>query len=759
MGGGAWYHRVKRWGQTNIREGEARDYDVQWWRGHWRRTAIGGVIVNAGGIVAYGPTDVPLHHRADSLGERDLCGEICAAARADGLAVIARLDSSRAGAEVCAVHPEWFCRTADGGFHRAGGRFIACVNGDYHRRHMAAVVAEVIARYHPDGFFDNSWSGLSRQGGVCHCAVCRDRFRAATGLELPASPAPAEPAHGPWVQWGYRCRQELWAFYNGLTRGLGGPECLWLGNNGGDLLGQNGAFRDWAALAALTPAFALDFQGRSREQPLWSNGEVGKRLYALRAERLPDRSAAERAGGGPAPGEEGVGPRPVGGEAGEGACGDARGDARGDVDVVVFESIAMYQNGPPHFRLTARPEAEVRLWAAEAVAGGIRPWWHHVGGVQEDLRQFECAEAFFGWHRRNEDALFDRRPEADVAVLWGQRLLDACGGADPPARCEDPQRGMAYALVGARLPYALLPVDRLSPGALAGRRVLVLPNFGALGDAAAGVIDAWVRAGGALLATGETSLYDEDGGRRADFSLAAAFGASAPAPQAPLVGAGEWAEHSYLRIRDREGPLRAWGQTALLPFGGELVATRPRPGADATVPLTLVPGFPVFPPEDAWTRGAPGDTPALYLRAHGRGRVAYLPADIDRLYWRHHLPDHGQLLAALVRWLLGAEPAVSLQGPGLVDVHPYTQARAGGRRWVVHLVNLTNPALWHPPAVELVPIGPQTLRIGGADHPATEARLLVAERPVPVRATPQAGGGWSLTLEVPSILDHEVVVV
>src|ERR1035437_2409538 len=84
-----WYRRVCRWGQTNITERDPVRYDIAWWREYWKRTRVQGVIINAGGIVAYYPSKYPLHHRAEFLGGRDLYGELCQAAHDDGLFVLA----------------------------------------------------------------------------------------------------------------------------------------------------------------------------------------------------------------------------------------------------------------------------------------------------------------------------------------------------------------------------------------------------------------------------------------------------------------------------------------------------------------------------------------------------------------------------------------------------------------------------------------------------------------------------------------------
>src|SRR5215469_2625064 len=71
-----WYRRTVRWGQTNITERDPIRYDIPFWRDFWKRTAIQGIIINAGGIVAYYPSKFPLHHRAEFLNGRDLYGEL-----------------------------------------------------------------------------------------------------------------------------------------------------------------------------------------------------------------------------------------------------------------------------------------------------------------------------------------------------------------------------------------------------------------------------------------------------------------------------------------------------------------------------------------------------------------------------------------------------------------------------------------------------------------------------------------------------------
>ncbi len=105
-----WYERTTRWGQTNVTEKDPERYDIPWWREFWKRTQVQGVILNAGGIVAYYPSKFPLQHRAEFLGTRDLYGDLAKAAKDDGLVIVARMDSNRTTEDFFKAHPDWFAR-------------------------------------------------------------------------------------------------------------------------------------------------------------------------------------------------------------------------------------------------------------------------------------------------------------------------------------------------------------------------------------------------------------------------------------------------------------------------------------------------------------------------------------------------------------------------------------------------------------------------------------------------------------------------
>jgi len=172
----------------------------------------------------------------------------------------------------------------------------------------------------------------------------------------------------------------------------------------------------------------------------------------------------------------------------------------------------------------------------------------------------------------------------------------------------------------------------------------------------------------------------------------------------------------------------------------------------AQVLMTFIPQFPVYPPETAWMREPKTDIPGLILNTNQKGsRIAFMPADLDRQFGRYNLPDHGNLLANLIRWASKGNIPITVEGHGLIDCHLYQQP---GRQ-ILHIVNLTNSATWRQPVDELMSIGPLSLRIKlSKDVRGKDLRLLVSGQKI----SAEVASGWTY-FEIKSILDHEVVII
>ncbi len=720
-----WYLTVTRWGQTNITEKDPSRYDISWWRKYWNRTQTQGIVVNAGGIVAYYPSKIPLHRQAQFLEGRDLFGDLCRAAHEDGLVVFARMDSNRAHEEFYKAHPDWFAVDSSGTPYKAGELYITCVNSPYYEKHIPEILEEIAGLYHPEGFTDNSWSGLGRES-ICYCGNCRKKFHDKTGFDIPEKKNWDDKAYRDWIRWNYERRLEIWDLNNRTTKAAGRSDCIWAGMNSSSISGQCRSFRDYKEICRRADIIMLDSQVRNDADGFQQNGGTGKLVHGLLG-----------------------------------------------WDKLIPESMAMYQAGRPTFRLVSKPEPEAHMWMVEGFAGGIQPWWHHVSAYHEDRRMYKTAEPLYRWYKANEEFLINRQPVATVGVVWSQQNMDFYG-RDEPQRVELPWRGMTQALIRARIPYLPVHADHIDRDS--GKfSLLILPDLGAMTNDQVAGVRRFVAGGGGLIATGFSSLFNEWGDPRPDYALSDLFGAHIIEPGLTFsetvskIKVGETL-HTYLRLspelrRRVDGPqtgseplilserhpvLQGFDETDIMGFGGLLEPSRVDPGAE--VLMTFIPEFPIYPPETAWMRKPVTDIPGLILnRTPGGSRIAFMPADLDRQFGKYNLPDHGNLLANLIRWISKENIPLKVEGPGLVDFHLYRQAD----KRILHMINLTSAGTWRQPVDELISVGPFQVRIKLPDGiSARNIRLLVSNKEIPAIMDK----GWT-KLEINSILDHEVAVI
>jgi hypothetical protein len=335
-----------------------------------------------------------------------------------------------------------------------------------------------------------------------------------------------------------------------------------------------------------------------------------------------------------------------------------------------------------------------------------------------------------------------------VAVVYSEQTEKYYSG--PPGRnqARGHEMGMYHALVEARVPFEMVHDRLLNPEHVDRYKLLILPNVAALSDEQCRLLREYVERGGSVMATFETSLYDEWGVKRSDFGLTDLFGVSYDGRvEGPM-------QNAYLRLEadprtGRHALLAGLEDAPRIIHGIWRLNVRPRQPFPS--PVTLIPAYPNLPMEDVYPRVPRTETREVYVREVGRGRVVYFPWDIDRSFWEFLQPDHGALLRNAVAWAANEEPPVRVSGPGLLDVTAWRQKDSV----TVHLVNLTNPMLMKGPFRELIPVGAQEVKVRLPEgRQARRVRLLVAG------ATPAFGeSGGRLTVTVPSVLDHEVLAV
>jgi hypothetical protein len=685
-----WYGRPMRWAQLAFVEDDPGNYDLAFWLDFFQKIHADAACLSAGGSVAFYPTDIPLHYRSKWLGNMDAFGDILNGCRKLGMNVVARTDAHAARQDVYDAHPDWIAVDEKGNKKRHPSDpdfWITCALGPYNFDFMTQVHQEIMTKYSPDGIFTNRWAG----SGMCYCEHCQQNFQAFSGLSLPRTLDPQDPSRRQYLVWHQQRLFELWRLWNEKIQAIN-PDASYLANAGGGALSE----LDMKTIGELAPTLFADRQARSGLMPPWANGKNGKEYRAT------------------------LGTKAIAG---------------------IF-SVGLEEKY--RWKDSVQSGDEIRLWVADGIAQDLRPWFVKFNAKPIDRRWLPVVQEIYQWHYANQTYLRNDRSLARVAMVYSQQTASYYGDPEARTKVEDPALGFYQALVEARIPFEMAHDHLLDPEHIDRFKTLILPNIAALSIAQCNQIRAFVEQGGSLVATYETSLYDEWGVRRSDFGLTQLFGTSfTGAEEGPLL-------NSYLSLTGSHPLLTGFEDATRIINGTRSVTVTPL-NADVHVPLELVPSYPDLPMEEVFTRPVKTRQPGVMVREFGRGRVVYFPADIDRTFWEVLDVDLAKLLRNAVLWATNESAPVTVEGRGVLDISVWRQAHS----MTVHLVNLTNPMMMKGPLREVIPLSQQrvSIRIPQGSRVA-RVRLLVAGA-----AAPYHNDGAAIHLTVPSIGVHEVVAL
>ncbi len=695
-----WYAVMRRCGQINFNERDPLTMDANAWMDYWASLKVNAVLLNGGGIVAFYPTQVPYHHRSQFLGSRDLFGDMVSAAKKRSLRVVARMDCNMAYEEALKAHPEWFQRNRDGSprpFSEAPWLYRTCMFTTYFTEQMPAIYREINQRYSVDGFFTNGWPSTGPLE-TCYCEACQ-KIHDKIGGTPPEQTDASSPIYRKYYDVYMDRVQEVWKLWD-LVAKEKRPDLVYVGNLGGGIRTVKSVKR----LAQVAGWFNADHQGRAGDTPIWDCAQQGRVAQSVMKGRT------------------------------------------------ITNVTGAYSNSRPVWRHVAKAPAETTLWLAQTTASGMVPWFHWLGGSPEDSRWRETGRSFYQWIAANEPHFRNRRSMANLAVLYPQSTIafykSGTGGGSwqgaERVQTTDYLQGLYYALLEGRFLFDFVHQEDLTPDTLRKYHALLIPNAAYLRHEECDAIRQYVNTGGSLLATFETSRYNEWGDPRKDFALADVFSASITGE---VVGP---LPNSYMRIEQRHATLNGFEGTTLLPGPENRVQVR----LIDELPLTLsvVPSYPVFPPEMVYPRTPRTNEPAIVLRQKGSSRVAYFPGDVDRTFWRSGNPDLSALLQNTIRWLAGrAGPPVSVTGEGIIELFAW-ETEPG---YALHILNYTNPNMTRGFIRRFYLIGAQTVDFDVADgKKISRVRALRSGQPLAFHQTSR-----TVHFEVPTVTDYEVVAL
>jgi hypothetical protein len=416
-----WFDKPMRWAQLTLVENDPGRFDLDFWLGYFKKIHADATTLSAGGIVAYYPTDVPLHHRSDWLGNYDPFGYLVEGCRKMGMSIVARTDPHAARQQVLDTHPDWIAVTSNGEKRRHWANpdlWVTCALGPYNFEFMTQVHNEIMERYQPDGIFSNRWAGH----GICYCEHCTRNFREYSGLDLPRTTDRFDPVWYKYNEWNIYRLKELWILWDNLIRK----------HKSTSRFIPNG-FPDKVITGNLSDIVFTDHQARSGMIPPWSNGKVAKELRAS------------------------IGMKPLGG-----------------IFSVGFEELYRWKD-------SVQSEAEIRVWVAEGTANGMRPWFTKFSGVLYDRRWLDTVDKIYQVLYRNERYLRNIYPLARVGMVYSEQILNY-GKKGWQQRYSDHSSGMYHTLIENRIPFEMVNARLLDPEHLSPFRLLILPNIPNLSD-------------------------------------------------------------------------------------------------------------------------------------------------------------------------------------------------------------------------------------------------------------------------------------
>ncbi|MFN3653440.1 MAG: ThuA domain-containing protein [Armatimonadota bacterium] len=412
---------------------------------------------------------------------------------------------------------------------------------------------------------------------------------------------------------------------------------------------------------------------------------------------------------------------------------------------------------PPH-EILRRMMLALTYGASPSIAVG------QPANMQQEL--YRCMDEV----QRRKPWLTHKSPEPWAALVMSDNTRNFYGRAAGlvEERYMSAVFGAFRMAVEEHLPVTVINDWNLNPADLAKYRVLILPNTACLDDAQVSAIEQFVKRGGGLVASLDTSLFDEFGNPRKSFALGSVLGveyAGLPDTAAGMeeidvnfaqaIGPDYWEKRKSV-FDLRQDPASILNQGRMKTYVGEHPVTFK--GAAVRV-SRKDPAAKVLATLRAKSADPAAEIPGVVSRTHGKGRVVYFAAGLDSAYYLYSYPYQRLALRHAVDWAAAGAPPVQVEAPMCVHSTVMRQKRGAGERLVVHLFNNLNTTAHHALPADDVPLREEVVPIAGIrvtfDPKYRISRIRTQPEGKMLKLT-RAARGTSVT--VPRLEVHSMVV-
>jgi hypothetical protein len=364
---------------------------------------------------------------------------------------------------------------------------------------------------------------------------------------------------------------------------------------------------------------------------------------------------------------------------------------------------------PPH-EILRRMMLALTYGAAPSIAVA------QPANLQQEL--YECLDEV----TRRKPWLTHKSPEPWAALVMSDNTRNFYGRS--AGKVEERYLASVFgafrAAVEEHLPVTVVNDWNLNAADLARYKVLVLPNTACLDDGQVAAVDQFVRNGGGLVASLDTSLFDEYGDPRKNFALGAVLGVeyrglpdTAGAKEeidvnfAKGIGPDYWEKRKNI-FDFKQDAASVLNQGRMKTYVGDQSVTFK--GAALRVAVTDKTAKVLGTLRAKSVAGA-AEFPGVVSRAHGRGRVVYFAAGFDSAYYLYAYPYQRLALRHAITWAASAPPPVVIEAPMCVHSTVMRQAKGGSERLIVHLFSDLNTTAHHALPADDVPLREEVVPI------------------------------------------------
>ncbi|TBL76350.1 alpha-amylase family protein [Paenibacillus thalictri] len=702
-----WYQKQLRILQTVLREPDVVDYNAESVVLYMEEIRANCIVVNGGGIIDFFRHELETANPNLFMTNEDILKDLTDACHRKGIKVIVRVDFRGVDKRIYDLHPDWFAVNENGEpmywanlANIPNPLYAPCYLSYYRNEHAFRFSEIMFERYGIDGI----WENAPFQNGICYCERCRDAYRADLGKELPRGGNFADPAYDEYRAWKCDNLNRHLENYRKCVKRFGDDKIYCAEIFGLFYDHYKGTSSDLYQVKdhfdfLVTPLFTAN------HEPLNAPSTLTKFLRGLEPDKTP---------------------------------------------VMLFGHLGTNNE----LRYVSSSVPETRIWMWQAVSSGGSLWdcifnGQHPGATY-DRRNAFLAKDVYAYMEKNESLLAEQLPVSDVSILYSRNSNNIFNNGD---RTKDAYIthlvGLEQLLISNKIQYNFLLDQNMTEQSLSGVKCLIIPNGACLSDRELELVRQYVRGGGKLLSTYETSLYENDGTPRKNLGLSDVFGCSFTGIKK------DCSQYGYQYVRTSHPMTKGFENTQLLANWGTNLLVQPT--EEAECPITYVPKIYPQSPERAWPRSFETKFPTCVVNNFGKGTSVYLPYGADRHVWMHGHADFRKVLGNALEFLLEGEQLVSSTAPSSVHLQ-LNRVKSEPGCYLLHAINTTSAPM--RPVQEIIPLATIEVKLLLEAEQVVSLESLYVEGNAELVATSSRGEGrLEVTLRLNSLAEYDAVCI